>query len=501
MNTPDARDARSGLSMRIEGFRAFRDSGWFNLRTLTYLVGRNSSGKSSVLTALLLLKQTLDTPRRSRDFRIPLNLTGPFCELGQYSDAVYNHKTSTAICFSFRLQYPKDPPLQARSGRPLVEIESPSVLRLERDVLYPSFKPDQLPRSGDVSMKLTFSYDRQRGPALSEVRVDAGDLGFVVMRGSVSDRDFAYWHVYHTSLPLRLIEIHQKLNARLPRVSRARSYRNEPPAVRRQIRQFENAAAFIADSLESVLRMTDVVGPYRPPPDRHYSFSGLDTARNGVAGEQAVSMLLAERLIRPTRTQRSLNAAVSAWLKHLKLANEIKVQDLASRLRLYSLSVAGAGRRGRNSLADVGFGVSQVLPILVQGMLMRPGGIFLVQQPELHLHPDAQAGLADFFFYLGAQGVPCIIETHSEYLLLRLRRRLAEGKMHFPTLAGDRQPFRRIDRNDVSVLLTSPAASGGAGVTELTISKSLQFESLPKGFMTQALDDRLALLSALASND
>ena len=72
MKTPDARDAHAGLSMRIEGFRAFRDSGWFNLKTLTYLVGRNSSGKSSVLTALLLLKQTLDTPGRSRDFRIRL---------------------------------------------------------------------------------------------------------------------------------------------------------------------------------------------------------------------------------------------------------------------------------------------------------------------------------------------------------------------------------------------------------------------------------------------
>ena len=86
---------------------------------------------------------------------------------------------------------------------------------------------------------------------------------------------------------------------------------------------------------------------------------------------------------------------------------------------------------------------------------MRPGGVYLVQQPEIHLHPDAQAGLADFFIYLASHGVITIVETHSEYLLLRIRRRLAEGAppvtMGTPT---ERPQIQTLRSSDVSVLFT-----------------------------------------------
>ena len=66
---------------------------------------------------------------------------------------------------------------------------------------------------------------------------------------------------------------------------------------------------------------------------------------------------------------------------------------------------------------------------------MREGGFYLVQQPEIHLHPDAQAGLADFFIFLASHGINTVVENYSEYLLLRIRRRLAEG-----STSDDAQP-------------------------------------------------------------
>ena len=194
------------------------------------------------------------------------------------------------------------------------------------------------------------------------------------------------------------------------------------------------------------------------------------------------------------------------WVKHLKLADSLDVRDIAKRLNLFQVQVTGAGRfpstRGTTAnLADVGFGVSQVLPVLVQGLLMRPGGVYLVQQPEIHLHPDAQAGLADFFIYLASYGIITIVETHSEYLLLRIRRRLAEGappiSMGLPT---ERPQIQTLRPNDVSVLFTG-FEDKRAAVKQLHIGTAFQFENLPSGFMSQALDDRLALLKAVTKKN
>jgi predicted ATPase len=192
---------------------------------------------------------------------------------------------------------------------------------------------------------------------------------------------------------------------------------------------------------------------------------------------------------------------VSFWVKQLGLAQSLDVSDIAKRLNLFEVDVKGASRGTKANLTDVGFGISQVLPVLVQGLLMRRGGIYFVQQPEIHLHPDAQAGLADFFIYLASQGVITVVETHSEYLLLRLRRRLAEGPNPIPSrLLAGREVSAPLTVNDVAVLLTSSDRKD-AGVRQLEISDSFQFENLPPGFMSQALDDRVALLRAVGKRN
>jgi predicted ATPase len=132
---------------------------------------------------------------------------------------------------------------------------------------------------------------------------------------------------------------------------------------------------------------------------------------------------------------------------------------------------------------------------------MRRGGIYLVQQPEIHLHPDAQAGLADFFIYLATYGVITVVETHSEYMLLRLRRRLAEGTQPIATglsiEPGDVSPLAK---DDVAILFTG-VDDKEAVARQLEIGDSFQFENLPSGFMSQALDDRVALLSAVGKRN
>lgn len=81
-------------------------------------------------------------------------------------------------------------------------------------------------------------------------------------------------------------------------------------------------------------------------------------------------------------------------------------------------------------LADVGFGVSQILPVLVLLYYVPEGSIVLMEQPEIHLHPSVQSGMADVMLAVAKRRqVQIIVESHSEHLLRRFQRRVAEGSM------------------------------------------------------------------------
>ena len=281
---------------------------------------------------------------------------------------------------------------------------------------------------------------------------------------------------------------------------RSASYKHSGPRTKHKILGFLAAYQSVIRYLSDSVLWSDLIGPFRTPPTRRYAFGGFSASRSGPTGEQAVDLLITETLLRPP-DRRPLHKAVSFWVKQLGLAQSLDVSDIAKRLNLFEVDVKGASRGTKANLTDVGFGISQVLPVLVQGLLMRRGGIYFVQQPEIHLHPDAQAGLADFFIYLASQGVITVVETHSEYLLLRLRRRLAEGPNPIPSrLLAGREVSAPLTVNDVAVLLTSSDRKD-AGVRQLEISDSFQFENLPPGFMSQALDDRVALLRAVGKRN
>jgi predicted ATPase len=235
------------------------------------------------------------------------------------------------------------------------------------------------------------------------------------------------------------------------------------------------------------------MGPFRTPPERKYSFSGFTTTQTGTSGANAPNLLITEKLLKSRG--RPLQHAVRHWLRHLRLADNVGIEDIARGVNLYHMEIRGRGKRGTENVADVGYGVSQVLPVIVQGLLVPRGGIYMVQQPELHLHPDAQAAMADYFIYLVEAGVRVIVETHSEYLLLRVRRRLAE--IQSQRRSRKAHPYHWISRDTVSVLRTVSEA-GGARVSELKIGSGFQFENLPADFMRQSLDDRLRLLKTMA---
>jgi predicted ATPase len=133
------------------------------------------------------------------------------------------------------------------------------------------------------------------------------------------------------------------------------------------------------------------------------------------------------------RQAKPFEAIIALKLTEMGLIEEFKVNSISEQRQEYEVKVRVKGSKDWVDLPDVGFGISQVLPVLVQCFYAPPGSIILMEQPEIHLHPNAQSALADVMIDVinskenGAdRNIQLIIETHSEHFLRRLQRRIAE---------------------------------------------------------------------------
>ena len=122
---------------------------------------------------------------------------------------------------------------------------------------------------------------------------------------------------------------------------------------------------------------------------------------------------------------------VAFWLKELNLVHSFQVEPIAKEGgNIYRVKVQRHPNSPSVLITDVGFGVSQILPAIVLCYYAPEGSIIILEQPEIHLHPAVQAGLADVFIdAIKTRNIQIVFESHSEHLLKRLQRRIAEAKI------------------------------------------------------------------------
>jgi len=183
------------------------------------------------------------------------------------------------------------------------------------------------------------------------------------------------------------------------------------------------------------------LAPLRDEPKAVYPFDGaVEPGSVGLRGEYTAAALelygnIEVSYIRPPTNLEvngqgsavgTLHSAVTEWLDYLGVVTDVHTSDKG--VFGHELTVAVHGDDGFHTLPHVGVGVSQVLPILVMCLLCNPGTTVVLEQPELHLHPGVQARLGDFFIALALSGKQCIVETHSEYLINRLRLRAVQDE-------------------------------------------------------------------------
>lgn len=176
-----------------------------------------------------------------------------------------------------------------------------------------------------------------------------------------------------------------------------------------------------------------------------------------------------------------LGVAVNQWAAALGIGEEFSTAD-KGRLGL-ELAVRQPGVDIPLDLTSVGTGVSQLLPVLVMCLQAPAGSLLLLEQPELHLNPAVQQRLADFLLAVAGSGRQLIVETHSDYLVTRLRRRVAEAAR--PGLAGQ------------ATVVFAERSADGTVYRPFPLEPDASLPAWPAGFFDQAAEDAEALLHAV----
>ena len=521
----------TGLGLR--NFKAFGDEMQeAPLSKITLIYGPNSGGKSSIIQALLLLKQSLK-PIYGRN-RL-LESRGELVDLGSPQSMLHKHDIERELWISVKY---RDPELgEAASNN---DVSMFFMFQKEDAFLYsedcvdlagatykittnendmPLLKADIWPGFGRVEVldvggekvsyrssgkflrTLAFPELETRRENLRNTELDMDGSGTaieLVEQSLERERHLRVQGQKQVEQALeqerRLWELSQRFRLQL---GQAIAREPEPaPENRLDLEGMKLSREqiialtpeIIPHNYERELRLVNYLGPLRSAPQRIYRRSSANDGTTGIRGEYSANILARNSLVAS-----SIGDEVNSWFRRLEIPYDIFAQKLGEASpadELISIELRPLDKEGdifdmdfTVTLADVGYGINQILPVIIEGVASQEGSILCVEQPEIHLHPRLQANIADLMLDTIAdedgKRKQWIVETHSELLILRLQRRIREGK---------------ISPDDVSVLYVDPNDDSveGSAIKVLRLGEDSYFKDpWPDGFFDEALKEEL----------
>ncbi len=358
-------------ALQLGNFKSWREVN-VALAPITGFFGTNSSGKSSLLQALLLMKQTVDSSDQQQV--LELGDESSLIQLGSFRD----------ICW---MNQPLDMTLSVSWSDYLVR---------GKEFIEKPFRFTTVFNLQDKSVNQNF-FEYVEGTSKRGYDFDSqyNLFGFDTATSVMNEQGKTKFYQYPKKIVANLnyhyrIELDERL-------------------------------------FEQRFSSTFYLGPLRAFPKRTYLWSGAAPSNVGKSGENTIAALLAARVGGNKVGEIPFENYIAQKLKDLGLINSFRLEELREGTNIFRVLVRRTPESPEVSLTDVGFGVSQVLPVLVLCYYVPEGSTILLEQPELHLHPSVQSGLADIFIdAYKTRGVQIILESHSEHLLQRLQRRIAE---------------------------------------------------------------------------
>lgn len=513
-------------SLELENFKAFGERARIPFAPITLIFGENSAGKSTILQALYLLKQT----QENREAGI-LSLHQPengIVDLGSFQELLFDHDLERTLSIRVEIAIdtldvdylPRLPP--GMRARPPMHISKEMGIELSfrRPTLKEEVLLDQIGVYDGKSSKCISKFEPLGTMKSLHVHDEysSSHVPLTLARCVWLTEEPEYWeprfkyHKEHKEVTLQFLRYRvqnllkddsQKdpnfLNDSLDALNNfieflssdfdletyiSKMHKEEMvcdigllgffpvlPLYRTTLDGISptNESAIIAgEALKQTLQSLFPMSPIRRLPKRSYIFGGTDPENVGYRGDLLPDLLYHRREL--------LMEDTNKWLKRLDVGYELEVNPLGDPSReLFEIRLVDTRREGRVNVAllDVGFGISQLLPFVVQSLVSEKR-IISIEQPEVHVHPRLQADLGDLL----AEAIKeprqnqFIIETHSEHLILRLQRLVRK---------------KQIEPEDVSVIYVSRGPEG-AKAERLRLDEEGDFiDEWPNGFFLERL--------------
>ena len=414
--------------IRVKNFKSWKDSGEVKLAPLTGFFGTNSSGKSSLLQMLLLLKQSTDSIEV-----IYFGDTGSLVNLGSFREVIHGHKEEELLKLEFRCEI--DTPftienyLEDGDGYEKTSVTTNGFLFTACI-------------SGRDSRSVVENKPYRVGPRNEELSVNAGDFS-------------------------------QKI------YGKPFSFELEPES---------SPIAQLSSEFRKLFKHVYYLGPTRVHPHRLYHWEKTHPKEIDLWGNKAVDALLSARVRQLTTAHNgkgvSIEERISKWFQKLNLAHTFwlgPIGDLSD--NNYEVRIQKSPNSAKVTLADMGHGIADLFPLLVHCCYVPEGSTLILEQPGIHLHPKAQADLADLFLeVIEERNLQILVESHSEHLLTRLQRRVAE---------------KQIGQDDVALHFCRNN-EGVSTIEQLEVTESGEIKNWPENFFGDVMGDMFAMTDVQA---
>ncbi|SCC53741.1 AAA family ATPase [Bacillus wiedmannii] len=491
------------MKLKLRNFKGIENLEYEDFKPFTVLSGVNSGGKTSFIHFLLLIKQSIE----SNGNQAPLILNKTYSSLGNFKDIIYKKEISKKFGFQITFEKKDREKFKGKNLDFYFKRWMDVVLKnatIDVDFLYKS-KKIYIER-----YELTFEFEQDYQPYWIRFERVWGCRYRMETNFGLFDRDnYRYANsLYGTRKRAKknaddISELDNLINQITTYEGTVSFEKLFPVSI-----EFKNSdnysetvvfSPYISILQRIFLNYFDkmsYIGPLRDEPRAFYLNTDDANLKIGNKGEHATYILARESLNtisyhelkadyqegeeRYVSKRENLEQAVNYWLCDVfKMAKEVKVKTYKDD-KIYEIVITN-NTNMKTPISSVGFGVSQILPIVVEGLSSKTGSTLILEQPEIHLHPRVQSLLFDFLYSLTLSGKSVVVETHSDHLINRLRRRVAEDLNN--DMANHIGLIFFENREEVKHLI-------------LDLNTYGSFEYWPEGFFDQHDDDLRAIVKA-----
>ncbi|EMW7176056.1 DUF3696 domain-containing protein [Vibrio parahaemolyticus] len=468
------------MKLRITNFKAITNTQEFDLDNINIISGQNSGGKSSLIHALLFLKQNIEDRHESES----LKFNKPYLSLGRFEDITSKNINEGRMKFSFILSKDDlslDKYWMRRSKNLLQKVEK-VIYTVEFESKRQTIGNRNYIHSIDISI-----YEKEG---------NVQKLYFKRIRGESFELEHSEYFNHFYSIGDDEADINKfsiSLNISvgnfiLDKSSFKFMYNDDNHFIRFPILD----VCYLV--IQNIFKSISYIGPLRESPRNYYYFEDSGSSLVGTRGEFTPQFLARNqnsnieyyKFDSNKVTNASILSSTRYWMcDFFNLASDISL-DKDKNGVLYQVKLSLPNSKTKVSINNVGFGISQILPIIVQSMALPKNSILILEQPEIHLHPTVQAKLFDFLNALHRRGVSTIVETHSDHLITRMRRRVAESTDGLEKIVN-------------LIFVEYSQDSESMKYTKMSLDELGNFDLWPAGFFDQYDQDVRAILKAQIS--